>query len=251
MTVTYTAVQTASLISVFGLSTVTLQSGSIPVAIGGIFDFAAMIRFQLPPNLYFTSTLDFTLTFSGGGPFGGPLGLLTETYNVVVLRDLNLIPTLVNGSLAANLIPSAAVTYGTGAYYELGTITLTDYSAAVPVSLDLATLTGEMTKNLSYTNPWAGNLLLWIVAEQDDYASVSHIAPLTAYDTLNYANRDTGSRGINSTRWDRCPKTGLKIPRGEMILDGYEKILVHPIAYDPEETESMDWDNLPEENEQF
>ena len=237
MTVTYNTAETASCIATF-IDTTTLTLPLDP-ATGS----AALFRFQIPStNTYFIYPLYLNITI--GGTFVGP----TETFNVVMLKD-PIPPTLGIGiTLDPDEVPSAIVALATGEYHALGSVTLSAY-ASVAIELDLAMVTEIMASSTSYTDPWAGSLLFWVYgAQSNPLCGASRTATLTAYDTIDYANRDTGTPGLKSSRWDRCPVTGLKIPRGEMVMDGYRKILVHPKGWDPEEPEALDWG--PESNEE-
>ena len=242
MTTTYTPTQTAS----FATTLVDPTTNPLPSDLTN--STAALFRFQLPTDLYFLHTLSLDVTFIG--TFGGMGGTNTsETFNVVMLTDPDAISTLTYGNLDLSLCPEPAYLFGTAAYAELGSVTLTTYGAA-SFNLDLAIVTRIMSASTSPTNTWNGSLLLWVVAEQDSgLGGLSTIATLTAYDTITYTNRDTGSRGINSSRWTRCPVSGLKVPRGEMVLDGYRNILVASDSYDPPEPESLEWDDFNEPNE--
>lgn len=242
MTTTYTPTQTASFIATL------VDPTTNPLLSDLRNSAAALFRFQLPTDLYFLHTLSLDVTFIG--TFGGSGGTNTsETFNVVMLTDPDAISTLTFGNLDLSLCPEPAYLFGTAPYAELGSVTLTAYGAA-SFNLDLAIVTRIMSASTSPTNTWNGSLLLWVVAEQDSgLGGLSTTATLTAYDTITYANRDTGSRGIHSSRWARCPVSGLKVPRGEMVLDGYRNILVAPDSYDPPEPESREWDDITEPNE--
>lgn len=242
MTTTYTPTQTASFIATL------VDPTTNPLLVDLTNSAAALFRFQLSTDTYFLHTLSLDVTFIG--TFGGSLGTnTTETFNVLVLTDPDAISTLSYGSLDLSLCPEPAYLYGTASYVEIGTTTLTEYGA-VSFNLDLATITRIMSASTSPTNTWNGSLLLWVVAEQDSgLGGMSTTATLTAYDTITYANRDTGSRGLQSSRWTRCPVSGLKVPRGEMVLDGYRNILVAADSYDPPEPDAREWDDITEPNE--
>ena len=244
MTTTITATQTASVIA--GL----VDTSSLLATLSTDVESAALFRFQVSANLYFTYPLYLNIAL--GGTHSGS----TETYTVLVSEDWNQFPTLTSGSLAADTVPEPVYSLGTGAYYEVGTIEVDEYeSPTTAIEIDLAVLGQRvLTKSQDYTDPWAGSLVFWVVAEQANILAGINIndenqPTLTAYSTIDYANRDTGSRGIKASRWDRCPVSGLKIPHAEMIQDGFREILVAPDSYDPPEPEPMEWDDRPDDNE--
>ncbi len=207
---------------------------------------AVLYRFQLSPNLYFCTslTLDTNIT---------SLTISPSTFKILITADPDAIATIGNGEvLAAGVIPSAYSTIaGVASSYELASKTITS-SGSVSFDLDLAVLTRFMSSSLSYDNIWNGSLLLWLVASQGSTTdSWSNVPVLTAAEVIDYPNRDTGTSGNATSRWDRCPVSGRKIPHDEMVMDGFRHILVHPDSYDPEEPEPMDWpgdDNSEREN---
>ena len=242
MTTTITATQTAS------VSSGTVTTPAILAVLSAGTERAALVRFQISANLYFTYPLYLNLVF-GGTPSGS-----TETYKILVSEDWNQFPTLASGALSPTTVPEPAYSLGTGPYYEVGTVSMTSYGTKA-IEIDLAVLGQRvLTKSQDYTDPWAGSLVFWVIAEQTNALAVLSFSALntptlSAYTTIDYANRDTGTRGINSSRWDRCPVSGLKVPHGEMVQDGYRNILVRSDSYDPPEPEPMEWDDRPDDNE--
>ena len=244
MTTTITATQTASVIA--GL----VDTSSFLATLSTDVESAALIRFQVSANLYFTYPLYLNIAL--GGTHSGS----TETYTVLVSEDWNQFPTLVSGLLDAEDVPEPAYSLGSGPYYEVGTIEVDEYeSPTTAIEIDLAILGQRvLTKSQDYSDPWAGSLVFWVVAEQANiFAGINvnaeNLPTLSAYTTIDYTNRDTGTRGIVSSRWDRCQVSGLKVPHGEMVQDGYRNILVRSDSYDPPEPEPMEWDDRPDDNE--
>lgn len=235
MSISLSPTQSAQIIA----STVdtTIVSGAIA---NFSFPAAALFRFALTPGTYFTypAYLTATLSLSGGD----------EEFYILVMADGDGISTLSSGTLSASQIPSEySSLYGTADSYELARETVSE-AGEVSFELDLAVLTRFMTTSLSYDSPWNGSLLLWLCSSSDALGSWSN-ATFDAYSQVDYPNRDTGGPGIHSSRYSRCPVTGLLIPRGEMVLDGWRGILVHPDAYDPPEPEPREWDDYPDPNE--
>lgn len=240
MSVTYSPTQTASFIATL----VDPTTNPLPVDYGT--NAAALIRFQFSTTIYFISTLTLTFTLQGT-----PSG--SEVYNIYLVTDPDMHGTLVFGNLADTDYPSAIYTPGTATAEIVSTKTISTYGA-VTFDLDLAKITSLMSASTSPTNIWNGSLLFWVqgVGSNINRTITSlHTIALTAYDTIDYPNRDTGSRGDESSRWDRCPVSGLKIPRGKMVVDGYRGILVHPDSYDPEEPEATEFTDYPDENEAY
>lgn len=237
MTTSYSVDQTGVLV------TTTIDT-AIPLSASTISDPQTIIlRFIIPENRYFISTLTLRATLTG-------LTTNPSTFFVQRLTDTTLHVPIASGVVNVAEIPEGCSASGlaTGEAVEVGRTTITE-DGTVEIDLDLADITEMMTSDLSYESQWSGSLVLWVSAAQDSALDVWSDISLVAYSVIDYANRDTGSRGIESSRWDRCPVTGLKIPRGKMVMDGYRNILVHPSAYDPPEPDPMEWDDIEEPNE--
>ena len=240
MAVIFSSTQTAS----FAATQVDPTTSPLPVDAG--LSLAALLRFQLSTNLYFIHTLDLTFTLQGTPTDN-------EIFNVYLITDPDMHGTLVYGNLPATDYPSTIYLAGTAPTELVSTKVLSTYGE-VTFSLDLAKITSVMSASTSSSNIWNGSLLFWVQGEGNNAdRAVAKVAPitLTAYDTIEYLNRDTGTRGDESSRWDRCPVSGRKIPHGKMVKDGYRGILVHPDSHDPEEPEATEFDDYPEENETY
>lgn len=235
MSVSYSPTQTALFFATL------VEPSSAPVL---NTDAAGLFRFQLPTNLYFVETLTLTVTFTGSMSFA------SESFDVLLLADPTALTSLVYGNISISLCPQPAYLFGTASYHRLGGTTVTSYTTTT-INLDLAKVTQVITTSTHPTTAWTGSLLLWVVPLQDSASGgLSTTATLTAANIVEYTNRDTGSRSDNPSRLERCPVTGLRARRGEMVRDGYRDILVHPTAYDPPEPEPLDWDTYPEDNEE-
>lgn len=216
------------------VQTAGATAGSI--AIDGSFPVAALYHFSLSPNIAFISTLTLDTVLTGSG-----------TYFVLVLDAPDLFSALPNGALLPSQIPAAySVVQGTAASIELARSTLT--SGAVRFNLDLALLTRFMSTSLNYSGGWNGHLVLWLCAAPGDSGSFTQPV-LTAFDTLDRPNRDTGRSGEPpGSRVSRCPVTGLMVSRQRMVTDGWREVKVHPLAYDPPEPEPLNFEDFPEED---
>ena len=235
MTTTYSPAQTAQLlVATMDTSTASPVASSTPIPGAALFRFALTTGTMFSQPVYFNATLS---SVSG-----------TEEFYILVAADGSDYSTLSNGDFTAAQIPSAySSIYGTADSYELARESISTSGAQV-IELDAAILAEFMATAQRYTDPWNGSLLLWLCASQNSLGGWTS-ATLSAYNAIDYSNRDTGGPGIKSSRYSRCPVTGRLIPRGEMVLDGYRGILVHPDAYDPPEPEPMDWTDIPEPNE--
>ena len=185
MTVSYTPDQKAQIIAnVVAIQTSSFTISNLPAA--GLF------RFDLSTNIMFNYPLEFNLTLVPG-----------YEYFVLLPTDTDSISTLTNGALASTLIPSAYASglFGTAESYELARETPT--SASHSFTLDLALVSRFLSTSQQYSNPWNGSLLLWVCT--DGLGGTTSGPTLSAYGTIDYDNRDTGSPGINSSRWSRCP----------------------------------------------
>jgi hypothetical protein len=151
------------------------------------------------------------------------------------------------GALTGDQIPFAvAPLVGTNNSIELARKTVTN--GAVSFDLDLAALTKFMTTSSSPTHPWNGTLVLWLAAANNTSASVTNVQ-LSTVAVIDYPNRDTGRSGAPvGSRVSRCPVLGTAISRGQMVVDGWRGIKVHPDAYDPAEPDQPDFVDYPEED---
>jgi hypothetical protein len=202
---------------------------------------AALFRFALTPGTYFTYPCTFTATLATSGG--------DEEFYILVTNDGDGISTLTNGALDASLVPSEySSVHGTADSIELARETVSA-AGEVEFELDLEILTRFMATSTRYDSPFNGSLTLWLCSS-DDALGLWTGGTLNAYSRVDYTNRDTGGKGIQSSRYTRCPISGLLIPKGEMILDGYRGIHVHPEFWDPEEPEPREWgDEHPDANE--
>ena len=239
MTVSYSPAQTASIIT----TTLDTTALSLPVNGNPALTSGALFRFALSTNLSFLYPVTFTATCSSG-----LVG--TETFRILLMSDPDGISTLTNGVLTAAQIPEAYNTlFGDADSFVLATTSISTMGA-IAFDIDMVKLAQFMSASLSYTDIWNGSLVLWLIT---DAISASVWSPsgatLTAYDAIDYTNRDTGTPGLESSRWTRCPISGLKIPHGKLVTDGFRSILVSPDEYDPPEPEPFDWTDRDEQNE--
>lgn len=226
MTVTYSPAQTA------GVAVTTVDTSVSSPQASSLIPTGCLFRFSLSANLYLFNPIYLNVSLDS---ISG-----SEEFFVLVVSDGDAFTTLSNGALAASLVPSAySSVHGTAESYELARETFTT-SGSKSIELDAALLTRFMSSSTAPTSAWNGSLVLWLCASQTSFGAWSN-ATLTAYNSIDYANRDTGGPGRKSSRYSRCPVSGIKVPRGEMVLDGYRGILVHPDAYDPPEPEPREW----------
>lgn len=236
MTISYSPAQTASII----LTTVDTTALS-PAASSTPTASAVLYRFSLDTNVSFLYPVTLDVTVSG---ISG-----SETFYLLVMDDPDGIATLTNGALSASLIPEDfSSLVGTAGSYEIGRETFTS-SGSVSFDIDMAELARFMSTSLDYTNTWNGSLTIWLCATANSAATWSLTPTITAYDAITYTNRDTGSRGLESSKWSRCPVSGFKVPHGKMVMDGFRSVLVHPDFYDPPEPEAFEWSDRENPNE--
>lgn len=234
MTTTIATTQTGQ------IAVTTVDTTTMPLSVSAFLPAAALYRFQLSTTTYFTYPLEFTATISSVSG--------EEEFFILILKDPDIISLLSNGVLAADSVPEAfSPIHGTAESFELARKTIT-VAGAITFNLDLAYVTRIMASSTAYLGGWNGSLLLWLCAEQQSLGSWSN-ASMSAYGVVDYPNRDTGGPGLHRSRYSRCPVSGIKVPRGKMVLDGYRGILVHPDAYDPPEPEAREWDDIVDENE--
>lgn len=156
-------------------------------------------------------------------------------------------------TFSAGAVSSANLTPEEGGTLDALVLATKTFSAAssgtIEVTLDLS----EVTRVMGGSG-WAGKLNFRVVpyGTCDLNISLDSSRPyFTTAGTIDYPNRFTGNRGIQSSRWSNCPITGQRVPRGEMVLDGYRGILVHPDNYDPPEPDPVEFgDDIPDPSEE-
>ena len=237
MSETLTFSQTAQIaVTTVDTTTVAPVASSTPIPSAGLF------RFQLGTDRMIQVSANFTADIDSVAG--------SEEFYLLVLSDPSALPTLTSGVLPATEVPSAySSLFGTASSFEIARKTITA-AGTITFSLDVALLTEYFSHALDYTDPWHGSLTVWLCASQGSIGAWRNAALVFPYNTVTYANRDTGRSGPHwGSKSQRCPVTGLLTPRVHMVKDGWREVYVHPLAYDPPEPEDEDFTEFTDPNE--